>query len=75
MELDDPILLIDDQDARRVAARFSLKFTGILGILIRARNEGKIPSLREEIERLRTAGKFWISDPVIHKALMSVGEE
>jgi uncharacterized protein len=74
-EMDDPILLLDDHDARRVAARFLFKYTGILGILIRAKNDKKISSLRDEIEQLRSVGRFWISDLLMHKALISVGEE
>lgn len=75
LELDRSILLLDDHDARIVASRLSLKYTGVLGILIRAKLDGKISSLRTEIEGLRNHGKFWISDQVLHKALKYVGEE
>lgn len=75
MECNDPFLLLDDHDARRVAERFGLFYTGIIGILIRAKIDGKISSLREEIEQLRTVGKFWISDNVMHTALKTVKEE
>ena len=75
LECDDPFLLLDDHDARHVAERFGLRFTGIIGILIRARIEKKIPSLKVELEQLQKIGRFWISDPVIHKALKAVGEE
>lgn len=75
LEVDNPLLLLDDQDARHIAARFNLKYTGLLGILMRARIDNKIPSLRDEIEKLRTVGRFWISDPIMDKALTIVGEK
>jgi len=75
LEVDNPFLLLDDQDARHIATRFNLKYTGLLGILMRARMDNKIPSLRDEIEKLRTVGKFWISDTMRDKALTIVGEK
>lgn len=75
LECDDPFLLLDDHDTRHVADRFGLPFTGIIGILIRARIDKKIPSLKIELEQLRTVGRFWISDQVMQKALITVGEE
>lgn len=75
IECDNSFLLLDDHDARCVADRFGLRYTGLIGILIRARIDGKISSLREEIELVRTEGRFWISDSVLHKALSVVGEE
>ena len=75
VECDDAFFLLDDHDARHIADRFGLRYTGIIGIFIRARKDGNISSLRREIERLRTEGRFWISDSVLQKALVVVGEE
>lgn len=75
LECDNPILLLDDFDARHVAERFGLSYTGIIGILIKARIDKKILSLKFELEQLRTIGRFWISDQVMQKALTAVGEE
>ena len=75
LECDEPLLLLDDHDARHVAERFGLSYTGIIGILIRARIDKKIPSLKLGLEQLRTVGRFWISDQVMQKALTAVEEE
>lgn len=75
VECDDAFLLLDDHDARHIADRFGLRYTGIIGIFIRARKDGNISSLRRELERLRTDGRFWISESVLQKALAVVGEE
>jgi len=45
--------LLDERDARRVAKQLGLKVTGVLGILLRARREGKLPSLQQAMEQLR----------------------
>ena len=75
LEVDNLLLLLDDQNGRQISARFNLKYTGLLGILMRARVDNKIPSLRDEIESLRTIGRFWISDTIMDKALTIVGEK
>src|SRR6266545_3242625 len=38
--------LLDERDARRVAKSLGLKVTGVLGILLRAQQESKLPSLQ-----------------------------
>ncbi len=52
--------LLDERDARRVAKSLGLKVTGVLGILLRAQREGKLPSLRTAMEQLREKAGFRI---------------
>ena len=67
-------MLLDESDARRIAELFDLRKTGIVGLLIRAKREGRISSLREELDRLRGEGGFWIGDELYLQALKAVGE-
>ena len=53
---------------------YSLTTTGVIGLLIRAKREGRTKSLRAELDRLRQDGGFWISDDLYHRVLTSVGE-
>lgn len=57
------LTLLDEAEARRIAEVYGLRKTGIVGILIRAKREGRIESLRTELDSLRTplAVKSWAS--------------
>jgi hypothetical protein len=65
--------LLDDLDARRFAKRVGLPTIGTVGILLSARLQGKIPSLREEMDRLQVHG-FRISKALMEEALKAAGE-
>ena len=69
------IILLDESDARRTAELYGLTRTGIIGILIRAKREGRIKSLNDELEVLRTRAGFWIDEKLYQQALRSVGEK
>jgi predicted nucleic acid-binding protein len=62
-------VLLDESEARRIAKDLGLKVTGVLGILLRACRQKRIPSLRTEIERLREKAGFFIADHLIEDLL------
>jgi len=68
------IIFLDELEARRVANIYGLRKTGVIGILIRAKLESKVPSLREELDRLRSEAGFWMGDEIYRRALKSVAE-
>lgn len=68
------LTLLDELEARRTADIYSLSKTGVIGVLIRAKREGMIPSLRADLDRLRQAGGFWIEEALYQRALAAVGE-
>jgi len=73
LELDADVILLDETEARQVAALYQLQKTGVVGLLIRAKKQGYITSLRQEMELLRESG-FWIDEGLLRRALESVGE-
>ena len=72
-EVDAERVVLDDLDARRFARRIGLPAVGTLGLLLAARLRGEIPSLREEIERLRQSG-FRASEALVREVLREAGE-
>ncbi|NOS68727.1 MAG: DUF3368 domain-containing protein [Verrucomicrobia bacterium] len=74
LELSGSLLLVDDAQGRRAAAFLGIAYTGTLGVLLRAKAEGKIPALRPLLELLGTRTTFWLSPTVQAAALKQAGE-
>jgi predicted nucleic acid-binding protein len=73
IELGNVLLVIDDLRGRKEAERLGIKITGTLGILFRAKQTGKLPTLKPLIELLQ-AFNFRIAPAVIEKLLHESGE-
>ena len=67
------LLILDDLRARRIARSLGIAITGTLGVLIRARREGRIPSLRRTVEELEASG-FRLSEELRAAALKMARE-
>ena len=68
------LVLLDETEARRTADLYGLSKTGIVGVLIRAKQERLIESLKTELDRLLNQGGFWIEERLYKRALKAVGE-
>ena len=69
----DAWLLMDDRKGRAVAAARGFRCIGTLGLLVRAKLDGKIEALVPLFERLRE--ERWFIDPgLIEEALRASGE-
>lgn len=73
LEIGADLVLLDDYEARQKARLYGLKITGTLGILLRAKYEGQISSLKEEIIKLKNTG-FRIRQDLEYKILKEAGE-
>lgn len=61
LQLSPDRLLLDDGQGRRVAKALNLRVTGVLGLLVTARESGLIQSIRPEVDSLIARG-FHVSD-------------
>lgn len=67
-------VIIDEQEARQFALAAGLAVTGVLGILLKAKQSGQIPAIRTEIQSLREKARFFIAPSLEAKLLATAGE-
>ena len=73
LEARDPVVILDDGLARRVAEAHGIRLTGTLGILIDAKRKGLISEVSPQIDRLQEMG-FWLAPDTRSAILRRVGE-
>lgn len=74
LQLQADLILMDERDGRLVAKSMGLNPIGILGVLIRAKQDGAIHSVKEIIDRLQNEAGFYITDGLRQAILKEVGE-
>ncbi|MDQ6788665.1 MAG: DUF3368 domain-containing protein [Acidobacteriota bacterium] len=60
VEINKPLLIIDEKKGRRIALELGLEITGTLGVIVKAREKGLIDSIEIVLEKLESAN-FHIS--------------
>jgi hypothetical protein len=68
------LVLLDERDGRSAAERIGLHCTGVLGVLLRAKERGDITLFKPEVTALRTCGHFFISSRLEEEVLRRAGE-
>jgi hypothetical protein len=61
---DDVLLLIDDRAGRQAARKLGIAVTGLVGLLLLAKERGLIVKVGPFLYQLRQAG-YWLSDEII----------
>lgn len=72
-EINADLIIMDETFGRFHAKSTNIKITGTLGLLIRAKNNGLIDTLKPLIYELRDKG-IWLSEKLINKVLKMVDE-
>ncbi len=62
--------LLDEREGRKVAKSLGLKVTGILGVLLRAKQSGELKSLQPVIDELISKAGFRIAPELLVQILM-----
>jgi predicted nucleic acid-binding protein len=73
LQLPDCSLILDDQKARRIAEGLGIEVTGTIGVIVRAKLNGIIPSIKPFILQMRQTN-FRFSDEVELAALIEAEE-
>lgn len=74
MENPGSLLILDDLQARAIAAANGLPFTGTMGLLVEAKARGLVEAVAPLIEELRARARFWISADLESKILKDADE-
>lgn len=74
MEIEADLILLDESDARKIAELYNLRKTGLLGVLIKAKQQRRIQSVKVYLDRLRSTG-FHLSTKVYNEVLEAVDEK
>lgn len=73
LETPDSLLILDDDKARKVARNLGLNFTGTVGVIIKAKLDAVIPSIKPYLEKIK-ATDFRISTELESLALKMTHE-
>jgi predicted nucleic acid-binding protein len=73
LENQGSLLICDDQLARRIANLYRLKYSGTLGVLVKAKQQGYSSSVTPVVAKLRDQG-MWLTDKVVNDVLRLAGE-
>lgn len=73
LETPGSLMILDDLLGRRVDRAAGLRVTGTLGVLLKAKRIGILPSMNEAVTELRAAG-MWIGDELAANVIAQAGE-
>jgi hypothetical protein len=74
LELGAKQILIDETDGRNTAKAMGLHPIGVLGVLLHAKNSGKIVSVSQDVMRLRHEAGFFIAESLFQRVCAMAGE-
>ena len=73
LELDDTLLIVDDLKGRKEAQRLGLKITGLMGVLLKCKQENIISEVKPILIAIKEAS-FRISEKIEMFVLQQAGE-
>ena len=67
-------ILMDERDGRKSAKSMKLNVVGVLGVLLKAKREGKLKSLSHAMNDLKEKAGFYVQDD-LYSAILQKGNE
>lgn len=72
-ETENSTVILDDLKARKIAVKLGLKVTGTIGVVIKAKLNGTIPSAKTILDKISNTD-FRINSQLIDEAVRQAGE-
>ena len=73
LETPESTVILDDYRARKIAEQLGVNYTGTIGVIIRAKINGVIPSIRPILSKIKETD-FRLSVEIERQALLAAGE-
>jgi uncharacterized protein len=74
VEMDAPLLLMDERLGRDTARHFGMRYTGVVGVLIEAKRKGIVQAIQPHLDALRDLAGFRVSEALYRRVLQDEGE-
>lgn len=68
------MLVVDDLEARKLARELAVEITGVSGVLLAAKSEGIIDSVREALDKLVHAADYYV-DERLYASVLELASE
>ena len=75
LEMHAEYVLMDERIGTKKARALGLQTIGLIGVLLKAKENGYIPEIAPVLQELINTAHFWISTPVYQKALELAKEQ
>ncbi len=75
VEIKADLLLMDERRGYMKAQQLNVECHGILGMLIKAKYQGLITTVKPILDDLIAVAGFWVNDVLYHRILQTVGED
>ena len=73
LEASDSTVILDDYRARKIAEQLGVNYTGTIGVIIKAKINGAIPSIKPILAKIKETD-FRLSADIERQALLAAGE-
>ena len=73
LETPDSTVILDDYRARKIAEQLGVNYTGTIGVIIKAKINGAIPSIKPILAKIKETD-FRLSTDIERQALLAAGE-